>query len=84
MKKNSCILIHIFRPWNYELDCGRVRGGDSTRSTHPWFVLLRFQARAAGGAANVKLHYTATLVSSRYLVAAAEIFDEPAGHDSRD
>ena len=66
------------------MDCGRVRGGDSTRTTHPWFVLLRFQARAAGGAANVKLHYTATLVSSRYLVAAAEIFDEPAGHDSGD
>ena len=66
------------------MDCGRVRGGDSTRNTHPWFVLLRFQARAAGGAAHVELDYTGTLISRGYVLAAAEIFDEPTDHDSRD
>ena len=66
-------------------DCGRVPNGEhSSLKTDPWFVLLRFQARAAGGAAHVELDYTGTLISRGYVLAAAEIFDEPAGHDSRD
>ena len=66
-------------------DCGRVPNGeDSSRKTDPWFVLLRFQARDSGGAAHVELDYTGTLISRGYVLAAAEIFDEPTDHDSRD
>ena len=66
-------------------DCGRVPNGeDSSWKTDPWFVLLRFQARDSGGAAHVELDYTGTLISRGYVLAAAEIFDEEAGHDSRD
>ena len=57
---------------------------DSSRKTDPWFVLLRFKARDAGGAAHVEQDYTGTLISRGYVLAAAEIFDEEAGHDSRD